>query len=120
MLPLAVIVGIRANQAELDRQRNLRLCLETLKRQDLPSGAFQTILIEQDHAPQVSPEITELADRYQFAYNAGPYNRGWAFNIGAKLVRGAPEYLLFLDADVLLPRDSLGRLLELLRGGCAA
>ncbi|HEX3684572.1 MAG TPA: glycosyltransferase family 2 protein [Bryobacteraceae bacterium] len=120
MLPLAVIVGIRANQAELDRQRNLRLCLETLKRQDLPCSEFQTILIEQDYAPQVSPEITGLADRYQFAYNAGPYNRGWAFNIGAKLVCAAAEYLLFLDADVLLQRHSLGRLLELLRGGSAA
>lgn len=120
MLPLAVIVGIRANQAELDRQRNLRLCLETLKAQDLPRSEFRTILIEQDYAPQVRPEITGLADRYQFAYNAGPYNRGWAFNIGAKLVRGVAGHLLFLDADVLLPRDSLGRLLELLRGGCVA
>ena len=52
MLPLAVIVGIRANQAELDRQRNLRLCLETLQAQDIASSEFQTILIEQDYAPQ--------------------------------------------------------------------
>jgi glycosyltransferase involved in cell wall biosynthesis len=120
MLPLAVVIGIRANAAERDRARNLTLCMETLKAQDLPPGNFQTILIEQDHAPWMVPEITALADRYQFAYNAGPYNRGWAFNIGARLVRGQAEYLLFLDADVLLRKDSLHRMLELLRSGFSA
>lgn len=120
MLPLAVIIGIRANAAELDRARNLRLCVEALNAQDIPCADFQIILIEQDHAPQVMPQIIELADRYQFAYNAGPYNRGWAFNIGANLVRGKAEYLLFLDADVLLRRDCLRRLLELLRSGFPA
>src|SRR6185369_8882371 len=120
MLPLAVIIGIRANAAEPDRARNLRLCLETLRAQDLASTEFQIVLIEQDHAPWMVPAVTGLADRYQFAYNAGPYNRGWAFNIGAKLVRGQAEYLFFLDADVLLKRDSLRQLLETLRGGFAA
>ncbi|MGA2600866.1 MAG: glycosyltransferase [Bryobacteraceae bacterium] len=117
MRPLAVIVGIRANAAESDRARNLKLCLETLRAQDLSSEDFEIILVEQDHAPQVRPEISALANRYQFAYNAGPYNRGWAFNIGAKLIPGAAEYLLLLDADVLLRRDSLRRVLELLRAG---
>jgi glycosyltransferase involved in cell wall biosynthesis len=120
MLPLAVIIGIRANRAELDRQRNLRLCIERLREQDLASTEFQIILIEQDHAPQLPRGMIEQADGYQFAYNAGPYNRGWAFNIGAKLVRGAADYLLFLDADVLLQCNCLRRLLELLRGGYAA
>jgi glycosyltransferase involved in cell wall biosynthesis len=120
MLPLAVIIGIRANAAEADRARNLKLCLQTLKAQDLPSTNFTTILIEQDRAPSIVPEITGLADRYQFAYNAGPYNRGWGFNIGAKLVRGQAEYLLLLDADVMLPHHSLQRMLELLRGGFSA
>ncbi len=120
MRPLAVVIGIRANAAERDRARNLRLCLETLKAQDLPSGNFQTILIEQDHAPSIVPEIIGLADRYQFAYNAGPYNRGWAFNIGARLVRGQADYLLFLDADVMLRPDSLRRMMELLRSGFSA
>jgi cellulose synthase/poly-beta-1,6-N-acetylglucosamine synthase-like glycosyltransferase len=120
MLPLAVVIGIRANAAERDRARNLKLCMETLKAQDLPSRNFQTILIEQDHAPWIVPEISALADRYQFAYNAGPYNRGWAFNIGARLVCGQAEYLLFLDADVLLQKDSLRRMMELLRSGFSA
>jgi glycosyltransferase involved in cell wall biosynthesis len=120
MLPLAVIIGIRANAAEADRARNLKLCLQALKAQDLSSTDFTTILVEQDHAPSIVPEITELADRYQFAYNAGPYNRGWAFNIGAKLVRGQAEYLLFLDADAMLPHHSLRRMLDLLRGGFSA
>src|ERR1700733_14986521 len=120
MLPLAVIIGIRANAAEADRVRNLRFFLQTLKAQDLPAASFKTILVEQDHAPSIVPAITALADRYQFAYNAGPYNRGWAFNIGAKLVRGQAEYLLFLDADVLLRKDSLRRMLELLRNGFSA
>src|SRR6266540_267618 len=112
-VPLAVIVGIRANSAELDRVRNVRLCLEALRTQD--SNEFQVLLIEQDQAPQLTPDITRLAHRYQFAYNAGPYNRGWAFNIGARLADA--EYLLLLDADVLLPRDSVRRTLALLRNG---
>ncbi|MEP6534487.1 MAG: glycosyltransferase [Bryobacteraceae bacterium] len=120
MLPLAVIIGIRANAAEADRARNLRLCLETLRAQDLPAADFEIILVEQDHAPCTVPQIAALADHYQFAYNAGPYNRGWAFNIGAMLAQGKAEYLLFLDADVMLRPHSLREMLDLLRGGFAA
>jgi Glycosyl transferase family 2/N-terminal domain of galactosyltransferase len=120
-LPLAVIVGIRANAAEADRARNVRLCLDRLNCQEnIPRSQFQTILIEQDHAPQLNPETVRLADRFQFAYNAGAYNRGWAFNIGANVVAREAEYLLFLDADVLLQRDCLRRTLDILRGGCLA
>ena len=61
MLPLAVIIGIRANAAEPDRARNLRLCLETLRAQDLASTEFQIVLIEQDHAPWMVPALTGLA-----------------------------------------------------------
>jgi glycosyltransferase involved in cell wall biosynthesis len=120
-LSLAVIVGIRANAAEPDRARNVRLCLNVLNAQEnIARSEFQTFLIEQDYAPQLDPEIARLADHRQFAYNAGPYNRGWAFNIGANLVRGEADYLLFLDADVLLERDCLRRALDLLRGGRVA
>ena len=119
-LPLAVIVGIRANAAEPDRVRNVRLCLEALNAQDLQRCQFQTILIEQDYAPQLDRAIVRLADRTQFVYNAGAYNRGWAFNVGADLVRDEAEYLLFLDGDVLMQPDCLRRTLDLLRAGSPA
>src|SRR5690349_3218211 len=109
---ISVIVGIRANHAELERARNVRACLEHLRMQSLPASEFEIVLIEQDYAPQLAHDITRLANRYEFAWNAGPYNRGWAFNIGAKIA--AAPYLFLLDADILLGRDLLRRTLDLL------
>ncbi len=109
----AVIVGVRAAPEEPERRRNLIACLESL---DGLRQTVEIVVIEQDAEPHLRQLVRPLVDRYIFARNAGLYNRGWAFNIGAAVAAEA-EYLLLLDADVLLPHESLKRALERMRSG---
>ena len=62
--------------------------------------------------------LAPLADRYVVAPNPGPYNRGWAFNIGAMLTRGVTEALCVIDADLLVSPDLLRRGLNALSADC--
>ena len=109
----AIIIGIRAAPEEPERRRNLVACLESLRARP---QTIEVVVIEQDGAPHLERLVRPLADRYLFARNAGLYNRGWAFNIGAGEAADA-EYLFLLDSDVLLPHDSLNRALERMRSG---
>jgi len=112
----AIIVGVRAAPEEPERRRNLAACLEALRAR--PDGV-EAIVIEQDDAPNLEELVRSLADRYLFARNSGLYNRGWAFNIGARAAADA-AYLFFLDADVLLPSGSMERALRRMRSGAKA
>jgi glycosyltransferase involved in cell wall biosynthesis len=109
----AIIIGIRAAPEEPERRHNLVACLESLQAR---SQTTEVVVIEQDAAPHLEQLVRPLADRYIFARNAGLYNRGWAFNIGAAAAAEA-DYLFLLDADVLLPYDSFNRALERMRSG---
>ncbi len=104
---VTVILGIRVNPDEPERLRNVRACLWSLNLQDLERWRYRIVLIEQAKAPSLHRELGPLVDRYVFAYNPGPYNRGWAFNIGARLAGRKAGPLLLADADVLLPSTAL-------------
>src|SRR5690606_7048426 len=58
-----------------------------------------------------------FVDRYLFAYNPGPYNRGWGFNVGAALPASRAGVLCLIDADVLAPPAFLRLGLAQMEGG---
>jgi glycosyltransferase involved in cell wall biosynthesis len=109
---VTVIMGIRASSHEPQRLRNARACLMALNLQDLQRWRYRIIVVEQDSEPRCQHELAPLADRYLFAYNAGAYNRGWAFNIGAVQPDNNSGVLCLIDADLLVPSDFLARGLE--------
>jgi glycosyltransferase involved in cell wall biosynthesis/SAM-dependent methyltransferase len=104
---VTVIVGIRAGRDEPERLRNAEACLWALNLQSVERWRYRIVLVEQDSEPFAKAALEPLVDRYVFAYNPKAYNRGWAFNIGARFAAESDEPLCLLDADILLPRDSL-------------
>jgi glycosyltransferase involved in cell wall biosynthesis len=104
---VTVVMGVRAVAGEPQRLRNAQACLRALNLQDLSRWRYRLVVVEQDSAPQLEATLAPLCDRYIFAYNPGPYNRGWAFNIGA--VHGGPSTgaLCLIDADFLVQPDFL-------------
>lgn len=116
---MTVVVGVRAAADETERRRNARAALSALARQDLERSRYRIAVVEQDAEPRLA-DLAPLADRYVFAYNPGPYNRGWGFNVGATLAGPETGALCLLDADLLVPPDFLSRGLSVLRGGARA
>jgi hypothetical protein len=114
-----VVVGVRAAPDETERRRNARAALAALAFQDLERTRYRIVVVEQDAEARLA-DLAPLADRYVFAYNPGPYNRSWGFNVGAVLAGPAAGALCLLDADLLVPPDFLSRGLAALRGGARA
>ena len=104
---VTVILGIRVRPEEPERLRNVKACLWSVNLQDLERWRYRIVVVEQDTAPSLHHELGPLIDQYVFAYNPGPYNRGWAFNIGVRMAGRKAGPLLLLDADVLLPATGL-------------
>ena len=80
---VTVVMGVRCNPSEPERLANAKICLQALNVQTLPRWRYRIVVVEQDETPRLERELAPFADKYVFAYNPGPYNRGWAFNIGA-------------------------------------
>lgn len=80
-----------------DRRANLDAVLAWLAR----SPDLATIVVEQDTHPRLDPPLPHPGARVVFAYNAGPFNRAWGLNVGARM--SAAAMLAFGDADVVLP-----------------
>lgn len=59
----------------------------------------EIIVVEQDVAPSLTglPAVAGL--RVVFAYNPGPFNKSWGFNVGVRMSSGS--VLAFGDADVV-------------------
>jgi glycosyltransferase involved in cell wall biosynthesis len=113
---VTVVLGVQAAAGEPERLRNVRACLQAMNLQDLPRWRYRIVVVEQDRTPQLEAALAPLADRYVFAYNPGPYNRGWGFNVGARLA-GDTGALCLIDADLLAPPDFLRRCLEGVQAG---
>jgi glycosyltransferase involved in cell wall biosynthesis len=114
---ITVVLGVRAVASEPQRLRNALACLRALNLQDLQRWRYRVVVVEQDRAPQLEKTLAPLCDRYIFAYNPGPYNRGWAFNIGAALAGGNTGTLCLIDADFLVQPDFLSRGLRSVQDG---
>ncbi|MCB9743437.1 MAG: glycosyltransferase [Alphaproteobacteria bacterium] len=109
--PLAVVVPAFVRGAE--DAANLRLCLEALLCCD--PGPAELIVVD-DGSPEPVPSVG-LSPRIRVLRqeNAGP---AAARNAGAR-ASSAP-LLVFVDADVVVPPDALGRLAALLEDADAA
>ena len=114
-----MVVGVRASQDERERRRNARATLTALAFQYLERFRYRVVVVEQDAEPRLAG-LAPLADHHVFAYNPGPYNRGWGFNVGAALAGPDAGAMCFLDADLLVPPDFLSRGLAALRNGTRA
>ena len=99
----------------LERTGHLLLTLASIAAQR--GASIECVVVEQ--APDA-----ELRDRLpawvRYAHTPPPrretaYNRAWAFNVGARLARGA--LLVMHDNDMLVPRDYARELLRCSAGG---
>ena len=117
---VTAVVGLRVPPGDEARLRNARATLTALNYQDLERFRYRIVVVEQDCEPRLAAELAPLADRCLFAYNPGPYNRGWGFNVGAALAGPEAGALCLLDADLLVPPDFLRRGLEALSAGARA
>jgi glycosyltransferase involved in cell wall biosynthesis len=95
-----------------ERRANLDAVLARLAA--LPG--VEVIVVEQDRAPTLAPSAAAARCTHAFAPNAGPFNKSWGFNVGARMARGA--VLAFCDADLLVG-DSLDEALDLCMRGYA-
>lgn len=114
---VTVVIGVRANPEENQRIRNAKATLLALNLQDIPRWNYRIILVEQDIRARLKADLSPVADRYIFAPNPGPYNRGWAFNIGTSLAARTSNVLCLVDADILVPPDFLRRGLTAFNAG---
>jgi GT2 family glycosyltransferase len=117
---LSIVVGVRAQGHEPERLRNAQACLRALNLQDQPRWKYRIVVVEQDTAPRWQGSLGPLADRYVFAYNPGPYNRGWGFNVGVALCEKQAGALCLLDADLMVPPDFVSRGLQAYHSGMRA
>ena len=80
-----------------NRRANLDTVLAWLAR----SPDLETIVVEQDAHPRLAAPLPHPRARVVFAYNAGPFNRAWGLNVGARMSEA--DVLAFGDADIVMP-----------------
>ena len=104
----SIILGVRGTA----RAKQLRACLSTLRAQR--GISCEIIVVEQSSQAEFG-DLLESDVRYvhqAVADPAIPFNRSWALNTGAVIAR-APILVLF-DGDMLLPRDAVRALVDVL------
>lgn len=98
------------DNARLD---NLHAVLAWLSRYPM----FTPIVVEQDDAPRLTDPLPHPNAVHVFAYNPGPFNKSWGFNVGFRL--SVLPWLAFADADLVLG-DALPETLDYLAQGYSA
>jgi hypothetical protein len=81
-----------------DRRENLLAVLRWLGQWP----EIQVVVVEQDTVPWLDRDPPLPKSGAGLAYNPGPFNKAWGFNIAARVARG--PVLAFGDADVIAPR----------------
>ncbi|RSL18000.1 glycosyl transferase family 2 [Edaphobacter aggregans] len=104
---LAVIVPISIGATQDIRLRNIKACLQALNSQDLDRKRYRVIVVEQDSEPRLESVLSTCVDKYLFSYNPGPFNKGWALNIGVRAGFSATTAVCLMDADILPSRSFL-------------
>jgi N-terminal domain of galactosyltransferase len=103
------IITFRAD-ASGQREANLATVLQWLAQ--WPN--LDVVLVEQDDVSRISTKLPAIKLRHVFAYNPGPFNKSWGFNIGARLSQ--QPYLVFGDADVIVTQGLSESIAALQRG----
>ena len=70
----------------------------------------EVIVVEQDTVPRFTPEETPALFRHLFAYNPGPFNKSWGFNVAFRHASSA--ILAFGDGDVIVPGEQMAQALD--------
>lgn len=71
---------------------------------------LEVIVVEQDSAPRFAVPQTPAAYRQIFAYNPGPFNKSWGFNVGFRFA--STPILSFGDGDVIVPGAQMAQALD--------
>lgn len=95
------------------RRANLDTVLRWLARRP----EFEVVVVEQDAAPNLDAPLAHPKARLLFAYNPGPFNKGWGYNVGVRAASCA--WYAFCDADVVAG-TALDAALGYLNAGCHA
>lgn len=107
---VSFVIGHRG----VDRLPHLSRVLASVAAQ--AGAAVECIVVEQSAEPEIAGRLPDWV-RYAHtpAPHAMPYSRAWAFNVGARMARGA--LLVFHDNDMLLPRSYAAEALGVRQGG---
>ena len=90
---------------------NLNHVLDLLKSVDIPNSKnIEVIIIDDGSKPKLKKKLNKFKLKYKYIKNLGP---SYARNFGAKISSG--KFLLFLDSDLVLPKNFLKRLINLLK-----
>lgn len=94
------------------RLRNLRLALCALAEQDMPRDEFEVIIGSLEHSIELASLLQEFGSRLDVrcVATSEPWNVARARNLALRAVEG--EVVQLLDADMLLPRNYLRRLVQ--------
>lgn len=87
----------------------LPLSLSALAASDLPRDRWELIVVDDASEDGTSDVARQWADRV-LTLSGRPHGPGYARNRGEEIASG--EWLVFIDADVVAHRDTLGRFLE--------
>lgn len=97
---VSIIISFR--QGDEDRRDNLKGVLNYLSR--FVSDDVELIVVEQDGASKLEWLTGNKWIKHVLLYNNEVFNKGWGYNVGAKLSQG--KYLLFSDADLYVRPES--------------
>jgi len=107
MKTISYIIGFRSSDEKDRRLDNLILTIEWLIRvkhillEKINNINLKIIIVEQDsNSKFIIPEHFKNNIEHLFIYNAGFYNRGWAFNVGYKIFKS--DYYFFADGDIIM------------------
>jgi len=100
----SIIISYRESSEE--RRKNLRHVLDYLS--ILQDGKTEIIIVEQDESPKID-WIGEIKNsqfiKHIFVQNDGIFNKGWGYNIGAKVAEG--DILMFSDSDIFIKPQTI-------------
>ncbi|WP_151770800.1 galactosyltransferase-related protein [Streptomyces abyssomicinicus] len=113
---VAVVIPVRAHPSDTGRARNAVAAVASAVRQDLDRSAYRVVVVEQDVEPRMDRYLADLVDDYLFLPNPGAFNKSWALNAGVAAVPGA-RHLCFHDADMVVERDHLSKVVACLEDG---
>jgi GT2 family glycosyltransferase len=91
----------------LNATNTLRRCLEALTASDVPRAQFELMLVDDGSTDETSLVGAEYCDRV-VRLSGRPHGPAFARNRGCEVARG--EILVFVDADVEVRPDALGRI----------
>lgn len=105
---------ISYRESDEERSTNLKMLLDYLYW--LMDNDSEIILVEQDSESKVIKWIDDVKSnkhiKHIFIKNTGIFNKGWGYNIGAKMADS--NRLIFNDADMFLKLDSYKHSINLL------